>query len=146
MNELAIVLHISLHLSSHRQHDKKDVPLKDSSLMKEIIVTTEFDFEYWMKLAEDNPEQFEKERIRVIEEAILGAPSYRQKELRCLQWRIDMVRDRSSNPLSDCIHISRMMMDSVFGEGRLVDSIKILLGKEKKSIPKEALILPFHKK
>lgn len=114
-------------------------------LRKEVYVKIkDFDFDNWTKLAMSDPVLFEKEREKIIEEAIKKVPERGQERLRRLQWRINMKRAQCSNPLSACVHISRMMMDSVFGKGGLKDSLDLLLGKSKETVQKkEAHILYF---
>ncbi len=76
----------------------------------------EFVFDDWMRLASTDPEAFEKAREQTIRHTIADAPAnYRTRLLR-LQWRVDMERKRHNNPMSACVTISRMMLDSVFGE------------------------------
>lgn len=108
--------------------------------------TTHFDFDYWMRLAKANPILFEYERKKIIEEAIKKAPLHRQENLRRLQWKIDVKRSLCKNPFSAYLHIYIMMMDSVFREGGLQDSLNVLLGKKERLLPREAKILPFPKK
>ncbi len=118
------------------------------SLAKEIIVKTEdIDFDKWTKLEKSDPEQFEKERKRVIEEFIQGAAKPYQEKLRRLQLRIDAVRERSGNPLSACINISEMMTESVYKEGGLLDSYNLLSAEfdtltEKVPTKKVAVVTP----
>lgn len=88
-----------------------------------------FDFDAWMKLAQSDPQAFEERRKRVIEEAIAQAPEHMQVRLRALQWRIDMERNRASNPLSACIRLSGMMWEMVYGESGLISAIGELTGK-----------------
>lgn len=71
-----------------------------------------FDFEQWFELSKNDPESFELQRIQSIEEFIESVPEERRQRLRCLQWRIDQVRDRTSTPLEACVAISDMMWDS----------------------------------
>ena len=83
-----------------------------------------FDFDNWSILAKTDPDAFEARRADVIEEFISHAPPDRQMRLRRLQWRIDQVRRTSTTPLSACIRISRMMWDSVLGDGGLLETLK----------------------
>jgi hypothetical protein len=71
----------------------------------------EFDFDDWAKLAQHDPEAFEKRRREAIDAVIAKAPLHEQQRLRGLQFRIDMERQRASNPLSACIRINKMMWD-----------------------------------
>ncbi len=83
----------------------------------------EFAFDEWKRLASTDPEAFEKKRERLIRKTISNAPSnYRSRLLR-LQWRVDMERKRHANPMSSCVRISKMMLDSVYGEHGLVSAL-----------------------
>lgn len=86
-----------------------------------------FDFEYWKKLAKDNPELFERKRRDALEAVINSAPSRIQQRLRGLQWRVDMERQRAKNPLNSCLRIYNMMWESVYAKGGLLDSMDSLL-------------------
>ena len=68
-------------------------------MMKEKSLT-ELDFDEAMELARTDPEAFEKYRQDVIEALIARAPERNRQHLRRLQWRIDQVRKRSSNPIA----------------------------------------------
>ncbi len=80
-----------------------------------------FDFDKWKELAESNPEAFEFNRQRVIE-ALLAKTKHSDR-LRRLQWRIDVERDRSKTPISACLRLSSMMLDSVYGETGLANAL-----------------------
>ena len=86
----------------------------------------QFDFEHWSHLASEDPEAFEARRQALIEDLINSAPRHRQPRLRGLQWRLDMVRQRSRTPLAACIRMSEMMWDSLLGEGGLRDTLESL--------------------
>ncbi len=81
------------------------------------------DFDEWANLAKSDPEKFEVRRREIIEKAIASNPPERQHRLRCLQWKIDQIRDRSPTPLSACVKISNMMWDSLTGPGGLKESL-----------------------
>lgn len=85
---------------------------------------TELDFDEAMELARTDPEAFEKYRQDVIEALIARAPERNRQHLRRLQWRIDQVRKRSSNPIAACVKLYRMMWDSFAGECGLIDTIR----------------------
>jgi len=71
------------------------------------------DFDHWSEVARTDPDMFETMRSEVIAACIDSAPRDRQQRLRGLQWQIDCLRAQSSNPLSACIKISRMMWDTL---------------------------------
>jgi len=81
-----------------------------------------FDFDKWKELAETNPEAFEFNRRRVID-ALLAKAKHSDR-LRGLQWRIDAERDRSKTPMSACLRLSSMMLDSVYGETGLANALR----------------------
>ena len=78
------------------------------------------DFDRWAELARTDPEAFEVERALLIEAVIQQAPARTQHRLRCLQWKIDRIRDTSGTPLAACLRINRLLWDSLAGEGGLL--------------------------
>ena len=72
------------------------------------------DFDIWMNLAKNDPRQFESMRMEAIDEMIDSAPAERQIQLRRLQWRIDMTRERAGSPMAATIAISKMMWDAFY--------------------------------
>lgn len=104
----------------------------------------QIDFEAWADLARRDPAAFERLRTELIEDFLQQVPRERQERLRRLQWRIDRTRERASNPLSACIQISRMMWDSVLGDGGLLDALERLRRPCRPPPPiRQARILPF---
>lgn len=85
-----------------------------------------FDFDEWMRLAQQQPEEFQKRREAMIEAAIAKAPEHLEPRLRGLQWKIDRVRETSANPLAACVRISRMMWDSIYSENGLLRAMERL--------------------
>lgn len=81
------------------------------------------DWEQWVKLYRENPEEFERERLAAIEELIMSQPVFIRHRSRQLQWRIDAVRRRAPNSLSSCIRVYDMMIESVYGPGGLLEVI-----------------------
>lgn len=71
----------------------------------------DFDPHEWVKLATENPEEFERKRLAIIEDLIGSAPPDIQDRLRGLQFRIDMERRRSGSPLGGALRIQQMMWD-----------------------------------
>ena len=70
------------------------------------------DFDYWLQLAQDDPEGFESLRSATLESHINRASDAQQTRLRCLQWRIDRIRDNAKTPMAACISISDLMWDT----------------------------------
>lgn len=86
----------------------------------------EFDFDSWSELASSDPVAFEKQRAALVNQAIGCTPDEYQQRLKCLQWRVDKVRERSGTALAACIRISDMMWDSVMRQKGLVDNLQAL--------------------
>lgn len=87
---------------------------------------TEFDFDYWMKLFQDNPELFEVQRKLLIDDCIKQAPEEMQRRLTGLQWRVDSEIMLSKNPMDGCIKVYEMMMDSIYESGGLLDALNMV--------------------
>ena len=87
---------------------------------------TGFDFDAWAKLAQTDPEAFEKQRQKVLRDAIDSATSHMRRRLEGVQWRVDMERQRSKSPMTACVRTFSMMWDSVYAEGGLVDALQAL--------------------
>jgi hypothetical protein len=68
------------------------------------------EFDELLKLSKEELEDLRKE---YVEEVINSASTEDQKrKLRGLQFKIDMEREKSKNPMDACIKISKMMHDS----------------------------------
>ncbi|MGR9105620.1 MAG: DUF3135 domain-containing protein [Gammaproteobacteria bacterium] len=106
-----------------------------------------FDFDYWCKLAEDDPESFEHLREHMIRELINSSPAILRPRLRGLQWRIDMEIRLSKNAVDRCIRINRMMMNSVYANGGLIETLRNLVAPEVGQAPALArgLVIPFRR-
>ena len=70
------------------------------------------DHETLSLLARENPEAFENLRQQLVDELIGRAPDLLKRRLLGLQFRIDVVRRRSKNPLGATVKIYHMMWDS----------------------------------
>ena len=81
------------------------------------------DFDDWSGLAKSDPAAFELRRAQAIEELIARMPEHKQQRMRCLQWKIDQVRDRAGSPMAACIKLSEMMWDSLTGPGGLKEAL-----------------------
>ncbi len=107
----------------------------------------EFDFDYWYRLARENPERFEEVRAQAIEAFIAGAPPALRHRLRGLQWQVDQIRARAGTPLAACLRLSSMMWDKVLGERGLLETVQALSRPvDDADAPEEApsaAILPF---
>ena len=72
-----------------------------------------FDFDYWAKLQQDNPEIFEVKRKQAIDEYIDSASKKNRKKLLGLQFTIDLTRSKSKQPMGSCIRLNQMMLNKV---------------------------------
>ena len=81
--------------------------------LKQPKISSNFDFDEWLDLLKRDPESFESRRLESIEELIISAPEDKQHRLRCLQWKIDRIREKMPTPLAACVAISDMMWDSL---------------------------------
>ena len=72
-----------------------------------------FDFDMWYALSQSDPQAFEELRQKTLDNFIGGVDDDRQHRLRCLQWKVDRVREMNPTPLAACVAISDMMWDSL---------------------------------
>src|SRR4030065_279618 len=86
----------------------------------------QFDFEDWASLAQSDPAAFEAKRQAMIDKLIEDAPEDLRQRLRSFQWRIDMERQRSANPLQACIRISNMMWDLIYADRGFLWSLQAM--------------------
>lgn len=103
----------------------------------------DINFDQWSDIAKTDPETFEAMRIEVINTFIDSAPLASQPRLRGLQWQIDCLRAKSSNPLSACIKISKMMWESLQQMGDVTQNLANKNQACPASTPTEATILSF---
>lgn len=86
----------------------------------------EFDFDKWARLAKEDPEAYEDMRKKMIQDVIDNASPEVKRRMEGLQWQIDQVRTSSTNPMSSCLKISKMMWHNVTGEDGLLDNMRQL--------------------
>lgn len=105
----------------------------------------QINFDKWLDLAMNDPEGFEQARTTAIQGFISSASSHSRQRLTGLQWRIDMIRQRSKTPMAACQAIYSMMWDQITGENGMVESLKSMAnGHFNASEPQlSARILPF---
>lgn len=82
-----------------------------------------FDFNEWKELSETDPDEFEIRRRKVIEAEIRLAPKKQQQRLRCLQWQIDIIRQRYKHPLVSSAKLFEMMWQKVYGDNGFLDAL-----------------------
>ena len=83
----------------------------------------DYDFDYLKRLAEESPESFEHVRERMIDAIIADAPESSRRRLRGIQWQLDMVREKSTNPMNSCVEMSQLMWEKVAGRDGLLDQM-----------------------
>jgi len=101
---------------------------------------TSFDFEYWRDLAKSDPALFEEKRLAAVNDVIADAPSDNQQQLHQLQWRIDMERRRSKNPVDSCVRIYNMMWKQVYAKDGLLDALDTLLAYNSEEGPQKTAV------
>lgn len=72
-------------------------------------------FDDWARLARRDRTAFEVARRSTIDAFLATRPPGRRERLERLQWRIDQERDRCTNPLAACVHLSNLMWDRFAG-------------------------------
>lgn len=108
---------------------------------------TDFDFDDMARLAQDDPDTFERRRQEMLAEVIDQATPEIQRRLQGLQWQIDQVRNTASNPMASCIRITRMMWDSVLEEDGLLENLERLQSGDlsgRKQPQQAATVIPLH--
>jgi hypothetical protein len=88
----------------------------------------DFDFDRWMRLAEENMESFEATRVAAIEQLLESFSPENRERMRRLQWRIDQERRLAKSPMGSCLRLSKMMWRQLLGEGGLRERLLDLAG------------------
>ena len=91
--------------------------------MKTTVQRPTFDFDAWAELARTDPQAFELERKLLIERAIMRAPEEKHRRLRCLQWKLDQIRNLASTPMAACLQINRLLWENITSEQGLLHSL-----------------------
>ena len=92
--------------------------------MQEQHASPPFDFDAWAKLASNDPQAFELQRIQAVEQLIRLAPPHKQQRLRGLQWKLDQIRRIAPSPLAASIRMNRLLWESVAGADGLLDRLQ----------------------
>ena len=92
--------------------------------MQDPYTSPSFDFDAWAKLFTDDPQAFEKQRILAIEQLIRQAPAHKQQRLRCLQWKLDQIRQTAPNPLAASVRMNRLLWESLAGPDGLLERLR----------------------
>ncbi len=112
------------------------------------IKTSDFDFDYWCKLAKKDPEAFETERKKEIDNYISSLKDEGIKErMSRLQWRVERERDLSKNPMDSAVRLYDMMWDAVSKNYAALQELANEFNEEKSTRPsqvrKQAQVLTF---
>lgn len=102
----------------------------------------EFDFEDWARLAQEDPDAFERKRREAVREVIEQASPEMRRRLEGLQCRIDLERGRATTPLGACVRLNSMMWT---GFHRLRRELNVATGREPAGQPSpacEAKVIP----
>ena len=92
--------------------------------MDEKKPTSDFDFDAWSAMAQQDPDTFEIMRQQLIDDLIDKTPAHLRPRIIGLQWQIDQMRRQADNPMAACIQISNLMWDSVLGEKGLQNALR----------------------
>ena len=81
----------------------------------------------------------------MIEQAIQRAPTHKQHRLRCLQWKLDQIRNTSRTPMQASLRINRLLLENVTGPQGLLNSLQRLQtnNRQDNAPCQTAKILPF---
>jgi len=97
--------------------------MPETRIRTDNVHRSAIDFDQWAQLAKSDPRAFEEKRAQAIEELIQGMPEHKQHRMRCLQWKVDQVRNQCKTPMAACIRLSEMMWDSLVGPGGLKEAL-----------------------
>jgi len=89
-------------------------------------------FDRFRELYAKDPEEADRLKAELIERSIQNALSGScpppERDLRAVQWRIQVARETSKNPNQSMVRAYQMMWNGFVGEGGLKEAIKILAG------------------
>jgi hypothetical protein len=111
-----------------------------------------FDFDYWAKLAQHDPEGFEILRSQYLQDAIERSSPHHRRRLEGLQFQLDLERRRAKTPMAACLKFSEMMMNSLHDEllpllnGLASGSVNTVLERARESTRELARVIPFRKR
>ena len=92
--------------------------------MQDLHTSPPFDFDAWAKLFIEDPQAFETQRARAIEQLIQQAPGDKQQRLRCLQWKLDQIRRTAPTPLAASVRMNQLLWESLVGADGLLDRLR----------------------
>ncbi len=105
-----------------------------------------FDFDQWADLARSNVDEFERRRVRVIEQFIDSCPSSRRRRLRGLQFQVDAERRRARTPLQACLRLSSLMWDAALADDGLRGVLAAPTRRPARQTSPPARVIPFRRR
>ncbi len=85
----------------------------------------------WAQLARQDPQAFETMRTELLNEFIQNSPANQQRKLQGMQWKIELVRQRTNSPAEALAEITGMMWQSAQQlEKKQQDLLDVCAGKE----------------
>jgi len=97
------------------------------SLVMKMKTGNDFNFDEWVKLAQQDTEIFEKKRSEYLKNFIDQVPEKYHERMVGIQWVLDMERSLSPTPMASCLKMYNQMWDSFCGTGSLSEEINALL-------------------
>lgn len=82
-----------------------------------------FDIDYWIKLAETQPDQFRTQQSDALTIMIQSLPAELQTRLNGLKWRVEMEIRQAKTPQDSRARIHRILADTLYGSDGLLESI-----------------------
>ncbi len=98
------------------------------------FLSSEFNFEAWKQLHQDNPDSFETMRSQLINDFIQSAPAHYQRRLEGIMFQVNAIRVKSKSPVQSCVEISKMMQNSLGDLRGFIDELNYNVD-EKTSVP-----------
>ncbi len=91
--------------------------------IKVIKNKVNFNLDELSRLAQENPEEFERKRKELIEDCIASYPENLKQSLRHQQWKYDAIIQSSKTPLQSCIRMNSLLMDVFYAENGFSDKV-----------------------
>ncbi len=85
--------------------------------------TINFDIDYWITLAETQPDQFKTQQSTALASMIQSVPAELQTRLNGLKWRVEMEIRQAKTPQESRARIHRILTDALYGPDGLLESI-----------------------
>lgn len=106
-----------------------------------------FIFDEWAELARKDKQAFEKKRMELISQLIKNSDPDVRHKLQCLQFKINMEREKSKSAMGSCIRMQRMLMNHFVDKfiPTIENSRKLLINDNFRKIENNhtATIIPF---